>query len=670
LKVIMGIEVPEGGAPEQPRSAEAPTKEFTEKNQKRGLIAMALLGSFAVAAILIGILPNWGDEGGSAAAAATEPSDTTQTFFESSAGPFDVKIPLFSANITKGYASIEEAELDLEQLAKFLLNDAIMSNFNAGRTGFDGGDMDEEAYGTDGDAILGDSGVAPPPEAAADTAVGDATDFETNNQEENVDTADLAKSDGNFVFAAYGDSVLVWKADTGDVVARIQMPPIDLPDDALQPPDFIDLPAEEPSFYGYNPKPYIQDLLLEGNRLTVVVSGYGIEHTAALEDQPILWDYLGTQIRIYDISDGDDITLVTTSDVNGSYRNAYTVGDNAYLVTQAGLNTWDHLLSPVQRWQEQFTDMEDDEYLQQATRFAEEDLIPGFVAQLVQELQVNGEVDLSRLSVYADSISTDSDFETSLFSGGIANAVTQVVAFDMSEDVDETEELTVHTASIFQPGNWGYVYATDGMIIVADQGWSWIEDEQKSAQNTYLIGFRLDGASSSHALVGSVEGHLLNEYSVDFVEQDGESYVRVATTQSFWDFFWIEDDIAPWGGIDTVVGEGTNSAAASSEGDEATNEDATVDQDNGVEDTEPTEEESATKNQIFILKIPTQNNPEANTLEEIGSLTLGKPNEVRRAILSCQGGSALSLISNSPNPCIDLIRDLLPFVSSMILPTL
>jgi hypothetical protein len=455
------------------------------------------------------------------------------------------------------------------------------------------------------------------------------------------------------------------------------MPPIDLPEDALnQPPDFIDLPAEEPSFiaepyYFYNPKPYIQDLLLEGNRLTVVVSGYGIEHTAALEDQPILRDYLGTQIRIYDISDGEDITLVTTSDINGSYRKAYTVGDNAYIVTQAGLNTWDHLVSPVQRWQEQFADMEDDEYLAQATRFALDDLIPGFVARLVQELQVNGEVDLSRLSVYADSIPTDSDFVTSLLSqgGGIANAVTQVVAFDMSEDIiNETEELHVHIAATFQPGNWGYVYATDGMIIVADQGWSWIDDEQKSAQNTCLIGFRLDGASSSHALVGSVEGHILNEYSVDFVEQDGESYVRVATTQSFWDFFWIEDDIA-WDGIGIVDGEGAVSTTAS-EGDETTNEAGTVDQDRGDEDTESTEEESTTKNQIFILKIPTQNNLEENTLEQVGSLTLGKPNEVRRAILSCQGGSALSLISNSPNPCIDLIRDSLLFVSSMTLPTL
>jgi hypothetical protein len=626
----MGIEVPEGAAPEQPKtSTDVSAEKGQHKNHVKVLLFVAFMAMLAVAAVLIALLPDWEDEeviensNGIDGIDGKTDLGKSQAFFESHGGPFDIMIPLFSANVTEGYASLEEAEEDIEQVAKFLLNEAITSNVNAGKPGqiyvdppiFDG----EEAAGA-ADDLNEDT-------MAAESNLAGATDFETNNQEKDVDKADLAKSDGKLVFAAYGDYLLVWTADTGDILARIQMPPIDIPEREYPDDMIVDTPmmgsggfTAHSSMMIPNLKPYIESLLLEGNILTVIVTGYGQSFTTDLEESPTLREYQGTHIRVYDINDGR-LKLVRTKDVNGSFRNAYSIGNNGYIVTKSFIN-WNHLLSPIQRWQPNFSDMDDAEYLEAATSVAEDELIPLFISSVLEELQVNGNIDLARLSLFADSISADGSAETSLFAGGVANAVTQVVSFDMSL-VDEAE-FTVNIAATFHPGHWGHVYATDGLIIVADQGWSWIEEQGNSAQKTYLIGFRLDGPSSSHALVGSVPGHPLNPYSLDFVEVQGKSYVRIATTESFRSFGIPEDGIM---------------MAMEEDGDIGAEEGSTGDEDSLVE-TEvaeaeaamapPEEPDSSTKNQVFILEIPNANShSNKNTLKEVGSVTIGKADEVR-----------------------------------------
>jgi hypothetical protein len=143
---------------------------------------------------------------------------------------------------------------------------------------------------------------------------------------------------------------------------------------------------------------------------------------------------------------------------------------------------------------------------------------------------------------------------------------------------------------------------------VADMGWSWIAEENQSSDKTYLICFSLSGASSSHSLVGTVEGSLLNPFSIDYVEKASGSYVRVATTQSTW---------TPWIGImeDTVV--------STSEGDAMPVDGEAVE---SVSDTTTSvAPESSTLNQIIVLKVPSEATGE---LERVGSVELGEPNEV------------------------------------------
>ncbi|KAL7539564.1 hypothetical protein ACHAWF_006448 [Thalassiosira exigua] len=57
--------------------------------------------------------------------------------------------------------------------------------------------------------------VPSPTEPGVDAYDGGEDSFETNNQVEGVDEADIAKSDGVHVFAAYGDILYVWNAIDG-----------------------------------------------------------------------------------------------------------------------------------------------------------------------------------------------------------------------------------------------------------------------------------------------------------------------------------------------------------------------------------------------------------------------------------------------------------------------
>jgi Beta propeller domain len=608
----MGIDIPDGSAPpEQPKEASTPDGAIgNNKGRTKGMMIVASLALLAVVGLVIGLVPDWGNDDNNDVP-VTPPEENLNTaaqaslkYYESTTGPFEVKIPLFSPNITQEYSSIDEVEHDLEQLARFVLNGAITSNVASGSVEtVEDGDAQNDfidapeagAPSAEGDLMAGSS---------ATSGLGSANDFGTNNQEANVDRADVAKSNGEFIFAAYGDALVVVRAADGVQVTRFEVPPIELPEGLNQggSTGVVDsgfaADSSMPMFWG-PVKPYIDALLIEGNRLAVVASGYSMEHTVvnASMPQPIYWDYQNTKVHLYDINQGSDMAYVASMTLNGSFRDAFSKDNNSgYVVTQAGINTWSYLLEPIQRWQDRFAGMSDEEYLSAATLVAEE-AIEKFVQALSAEI---GSADLTRLSLYAENVSSDGLSEMSMFVDGIANAVTHVVAFDMAQQTSLESELTHDVSAAFHPGSWGHVYAHEQMIIVADQGWSWNDEEEYSSQYTYLLGFSLDGPTSTHSVVGSISGHILSPYSIDFIkiEATGASYIRVATTQNF----------GSWGGP-IVIDDGMM-----------------------MEDTAvaTTEVEPSTLNQIIVLKFPAlvSSDPNANVLVQVGQVEMGKPKEV------------------------------------------
>ena len=62
-----------------------------------------------------------------------------------------------------------------------------------------------------------------------------------------------------------------------------------------------------------------------------------------------------------------------------------------HIVTFSGLNWWNSVEQQLDRYQQQFQDLDDDEYLVAARLLAEDELIPNFVSRLIQDLSVNGQ---------------------------------------------------------------------------------------------------------------------------------------------------------------------------------------------------------------------------------------------------------------------------------------
>ena len=569
-------------------------------NKKHKILTLiGIIVVIAALAIVLSLVPNWGNKADENNKPSTITVSSQSAFYESSEGPYDVRLPLLSSSdVTSPYSSVEEAKHDIEQLARFIVNRAIQTSAEYIDVGTAA--RPENSPESDGaDATTAGSG--------SDSALfEDITDFETYQQEAGVKRSDFVKSNGDYVFAAIEDRILVWNLE-GDLLKNVTMPPINTTgqkDDGIYyyPPE--EEPIEEQasgtstttsstaeaksSYMWREPKPYIQALLLNGSRLTVVVGGYGMEYIVWGETLPILDQFQETFVIVYDFQDGI-LTEVSQTRLNGNHADSYSVGNNVHIVTKAGLNTWSYLVEPLQRWNPEFQGMDFKEYEAAAKKKADS-LIPTFVEKVLDLVTVDGRIILSRLVLFADTISDD-DTTTEIVGNSIANSITQVHSLDVST-VTDASELTFSASAILHPGYWGYVYATSDWIWVLDQGWDWVDADQRYFQGTILSGFKLDGPSSAFSIFGFVPGTLLNQFSVDFYkDQDsGKEFIRAATTINFWWGPWLE---AP-------------QDAAAAEFDE-----------------------SRTKNQVVIMELPTQENDESSSkLIKRGSVSVGKKDEV------------------------------------------
>eukprot|EP00980_Cylindrotheca_fusiformis_P027005 scaffold18387_cov142-Cylindrotheca_fusiformis.AAC.1 len=409
----MGEEITNGDDEEvaADESSDSPWKQ-SSSTSKRSCAVLMILCAAVLVAVLVLLLPD--DK--------KEEKKDSEPFFKS----FSPGIPVFGANITQGYKTTEELEQDLASFAFLTLNQEV-NGYTTGRSPSNcygrnyrqrmGGD----AGAPDMDGGAGDKGSKEPNFDGVDS-------FGTNNQEDSIDTADQTKSDGTFVFASYGDSFIVWNATDGEILSKIQLPKPDIPDshtnggggqpeedngggqeeagsgggqtedgrDGVQPEQGIAVD----SVYYYNPRPTIEAILLEGDHLALIVSGYGAEYQSQMDASPFLCSYMGTRIIIYN-KNGGNPQFVSQKDIHGSYRQAYSTNSNGHVVTQASIDTWSTLREPIQRWK--FPDLTDDEYRAEVTKIAQE-LVPKFVASLTKILEP---MDLSRLSLFVDSISSE-----------------------------------------------------------------------------------------------------------------------------------------------------------------------------------------------------------------------------------------------------------------------
>eukprot|EP00543_Licmophora_paradoxa_P001658 CAMPEP_0202447998 /NCGR_PEP_ID=MMETSP1360-20130828/6779_1 /ASSEMBLY_ACC=CAM_ASM_000848 /TAXON_ID=515479 /ORGANISM="Licmophora paradoxa, Strain CCMP2313" /LENGTH=1014 /DNA_ID=CAMNT_0049065353 /DNA_START=74 /DNA_END=3118 /DNA_ORIENTATION=+ len=550
----------------------------------------------------------------------------SQDTYTSVGRTFDVQLRSFGAGIVDGYNDEKDLRNDLTEIAKYICNSAIENNLYYMRNPMPIMSIAVESDFADSNADAGAGSSQSSPSAEG------VTDFETNNQEDGVDEGDAVKSDGTHNFAAYGDVLVVWNALTGDLVLNLTMPEINysVPEYNEEPsfhPDsgsgrgnittdetMLNITATEEgataqarsSFIGYwNPKPYIRSILLQNQKLVLIVEGYGEEtRQQNLQEDitPAFYDTLNTRVMIYDTSDlPNQLTLLEQKDIQGSFRDVRAIGSDIHMVTTAGLNTYTLLSQHVDRWQPQFADLSEDEY-KEAARTAAEKYIPQFVDIVIRDISLGGDIpELSQISLWQSVLSNETE---SIFSDSPINSYTQLTSFDVStitSSDDNSATVTYSVAGTFTPSSWGYTYAVGDMLVFAMQGWGWVAELEGSGETTYLVGFTLDGASATPTAVGAFPGYLLNQYSLDIYE----GHLRIATTiRSFW--VGVLPEITP------VDEEETN-------GDMDT-------------DTLPVvwERRWGTKNQVLILEIPTiGGDSSSNVFTEVSRIPdLGKPGEV------------------------------------------
>mmetsp|Transcript_17034 Transcript_17034/g.36945 ORF Transcript_17034/g.36945 Transcript_17034/m.36945 type:complete len:982 (+) Transcript_17034:2-2947(+) len=573
-------------------------------------------------------------------------------YTSSDSDPIPYSIQGFNDGILAGYDDCQHLREDLYQAAAHLANVVINRNVEHWYGGGFGGGVKEEEVAMDmvmdTDNLMAD---APATEAAKEVMPGDSdfaddaaaseagegeggeSDWQTNTQVEGVDEADVVKSDGTSIFAAYGDR-LVHFDTTGRKLSETTMPAPYFDEKACssggggvypKPEPMVDEVAEEgvggrrrrrrnlraqshPAttstkrrrqssimaddmywYPCYRPRARIESLLLEGDRLVVIVSGYGGNNGGMYrerDDEPILGDAGTTKVRVYDINafvdnpttndeEGNTIEpghplqlkLVGVKDLPGTYaqKGGRSIGSRAYIVTNNYVNTWYHFQRHFDRWQVQYDGLDNDAYVAAASQYATDEVIPNFVDRLLGELVQDGSdlgecSHVQQLSVYqtgnVDSISRSSHW----WDDGIFNGLAQVTSLDLdqapvaaaaagAEPMLETEKSVA-----FVPSTWGTtIYATRDMLFLASQGY----DEHPLSrsgviQTTFILGFRLDGdGAAKGTIVGKAPGTVLNQFSMDFYD----GHLRVATT-TWSDWVCPFDDEETGGATEDATNDG------------------------------------------------------------------------------------------------------------------
>lgn len=415
------------------------------------------------------------------------------------------------------------------------------------------------------------------------------------------------------VFAAYGDEIVTWDAASGTLLTRTRMPPIEVEDTSgnTEPARAnLDKTATSSSRSSMLPgsytfKPSVRHLLIEDDKLMVIVEGYGqMFRDEMLKSEgmiPIMYDYKATNIRLYDIVAPEDgvIKLHSETHVNGRFMSVRSIKGNVHVVTHSGLDTYTTLIEPFEIYR--YPDLTKDEYTAMVKQTAGEEAIPKFVSRLLNELkEPTGTMpNLFRLALMQSDVS-ETNLEEQIFANGVVNSVALVYSFN----INAIGELEVSSSGSFLDSWYTRVYSSDTTMILAGDGWEYDAESGGSTQSTHLLGVSLSGASSSPGSIGTVEGYFLNAHSLDVVG----NVLRIATTIQD---SWIILPIEPLPFVEEPREEPLLLESEKSGGERRLQTD-----------------ESRTENYVINLDLSAKD----GVMKELGRVKLGQPNELFVAV--------------------------------------
>jgi len=322
----------------------------------------------------------------------------------------------------------------------------------------------------------------------------------TNDQVVGVNEADFIKTDGTYIYVLSGGKLHVtksWPAEEMETVSELEL--------QGQPREMF--------------------LEVEANRLTVISGIFGTYENRidpvssdVSPAQDIACEYegcgrpiTGTRVDVIDVSDKSAPDIIKFYEFPGQYRNARRIEDVVRLVLV------DNARWPVElKW-----------YPEESETFLGFDL---FSERRYKRLMNENEdiirsQDLSAWLPQARKVTSNGgsqDYavdcaQTKAPTASTLSGLTNIVTLNLTED-------SITQASVIARADEVYASATS-LYFTSRHYWWWHSSEQRDW--TYI--FRLDTSeksSSSFAAAGGVEGHLLNQFSMD----EHNDHLRVATT--------------------------------------------------------------------------------------------------------------------------------------------
>lgn len=296
------IDVPESLKPEFMEDI------LKEKEQKRRKIPLYRVGA-AAAAALIALVALWQInhigmqqedrpqmEGSTEAAGYTEAAGLEEYVKETGA-PEKTDAAADGAGVIPHVSSEEELYLALADM-----NQAMSRDMGYGALT---GDMMKEEG-----AVPMDSAPAEDAESSMESTAANNGDYsQTNLQEVGVDEGDIVKTDGNYIYALYGSTVRIIKAE-GENLEKISE---------------ISLPERDEE---------VHEMYLDGNVLNLIATGNEASMDEQEEDVYFVDRKIYTRVYTYDIHEKETPKLSGYTEQEGYYKTSRKNGDMLYVFTE------------------------------------------------------------------------------------------------------------------------------------------------------------------------------------------------------------------------------------------------------------------------------------------------------------------------------------------------
>jgi hypothetical protein len=352
--------------------------------------------------------------------------------------------------------------------------------------------------------------------------------FEQNSQNDNVNEKDKVVSDGSFIYAAYGDVLQVWSADSNTEEISITQMPGEVKD--------CDWNTTEPCTS--TSKPNIQALFLGNGRLTAVITQYEYDYGTPEQTQPTIISDYGSKLAVvvYDVSTvalGSPLNELAHEELTGSFLDGGSIGngDKAVIATSTYVDAW-AATEDVSRFQPQYCGLNTTDYIELAKSTAESISVESIAKQMVTELQLGNDCSgIVKVSAMQGG-STDNvpDLTGSDF---LLGSFIQLFTLDVSS---ADGDIPATVSGSFSP--YGYnLYLTDDFIALPSNIYKYNATTGLSDYSIFILGFDLsdDGDFKPYSY-GHIPGELYNNYRMD--KMDG--FLRILASD------YISTDEVTW----------------------------------------------------------------------------------------------------------------------------